>query len=69
MKTKKLKGGQIIEDFMKDQAKEEQQASHTFQDQANGTQPINLIQLMQAQRHQAEIRYMTLTSLLNNIDK
>ncbi len=48
MKTKKLKGGQIIEDFMKDQAKEEQQASHTFQDQANGTQPINLIQLMQA---------------------
>lgn len=41
MKTKKLRGGKLVEKFMKEKVEEEQQANHTSQEQVNGTQPTN----------------------------
>ncbi len=40
MKTKKLRGGRLVENFM-EQVEEERQANHTSQEQVDGTQLTN----------------------------
>lgn len=67
MRTKKLKGGRTIEEFMREQVEEEKQATHTLQEQVKANQPINLIKQMQVKGTQVGT-YMSFDNLSINMD-